>query len=189
MPESSTLTFLFTDIEGSTEKWEEQPERMADAVGRHDVLLRNTVEANGGPSSRRPATGFTRPFRRRPRAGAVIDIQPPLPTRPRRREWDRSALRLAHRRGPGARQRLLRRHHQSRRADHERRPAARCLPRRRSRSCRAAACRRRSRSRTSATCASKGSRPWSRLPGRSPAAYQKFRRCASSRRRRITCPS
>ena len=48
MSESSVLTFLFTDIEGSTSKWEEQPEQMAQAVGRHDALLRDVVQANRG---------------------------------------------------------------------------------------------------------------------------------------------
>ena len=42
------LTFLFTDIEGSTEKWEQAPQRMAQAVARHDALLRGVVEAHGG---------------------------------------------------------------------------------------------------------------------------------------------
>ena len=42
------LTLLFTDIEGSTEKWEQAPERMAHALARHDVLLRAAVEAHGG---------------------------------------------------------------------------------------------------------------------------------------------
>ncbi len=41
-------TFLFTDIEGSTEKWEQEPELMAKAVAAHDALLRNAVEKNRG---------------------------------------------------------------------------------------------------------------------------------------------
>ena len=41
-------TFLFTDIEGSTEKWEQEPERMAKAVAGHDALLRDAVEKNRG---------------------------------------------------------------------------------------------------------------------------------------------
>ncbi|MEP7274901.1 MAG: adenylate/guanylate cyclase domain-containing protein, partial [Betaproteobacteria bacterium] len=48
MPEFSVLTFLFTDIEGSTSKWEEQPEQMAQAVGRHDALLRGLVQEHRG---------------------------------------------------------------------------------------------------------------------------------------------
>jgi predicted ATPase/class 3 adenylate cyclase len=43
-----TVTFLFTDIEGSTRLWESQPEAMQIALARHDVLLRNAIEQNGG---------------------------------------------------------------------------------------------------------------------------------------------
>ncbi len=46
--ESDIVTLLFTDIEGSTEKWEKEPERMADALARHDMLLRAAVEAHRG---------------------------------------------------------------------------------------------------------------------------------------------
>ncbi len=42
-----TVTFLFTDIEGSTRKWETQA-GMSGALERHDVLLRNAIEGNGG---------------------------------------------------------------------------------------------------------------------------------------------
>ena len=35
---SGTVTFLFTDIEGSTTRWEHQPEAMGTALARHDVL-------------------------------------------------------------------------------------------------------------------------------------------------------
>ena len=41
-------TFLFTDIEGSTRLWEEQPETMRLALVRHDALLRAAIETNGG---------------------------------------------------------------------------------------------------------------------------------------------
>lgn len=44
----STVTFLFTDIEGSTRLWEEDPERMAPALACHDSLVRRAVEANQG---------------------------------------------------------------------------------------------------------------------------------------------
>src|SRR5215510_8818457 len=43
-----TVTFLFTDIEGSTRLWEEQPETMRLALARHDALLRAAIETNGG---------------------------------------------------------------------------------------------------------------------------------------------
>ena len=45
---SGTVTFLFTDIEGSTHLWEEQPEAMRAALARHDELLRTAVAAHGG---------------------------------------------------------------------------------------------------------------------------------------------
>ena len=41
------VTLLFTDIEGSRGKWV-RSERMADALARHDVLLRTAVEAHRG---------------------------------------------------------------------------------------------------------------------------------------------
>jgi predicted ATPase/class 3 adenylate cyclase len=45
---SGTITFLFTDIEGSTRRWEEEREAMSGALARHDALMRRTIEAHGG---------------------------------------------------------------------------------------------------------------------------------------------
>ncbi len=45
---SRTLTFLFTDIEGSTARWEERGPAMAAALARHDALLRAAIEERGG---------------------------------------------------------------------------------------------------------------------------------------------
>jgi len=42
------VTFLFTDIEGSTRLWEEQSEAMRTALARHDAILRVAVAAHGG---------------------------------------------------------------------------------------------------------------------------------------------
>lgn len=42
------LTFLFTDIEGSTSLWEESPEAMAETLREHDDLMRDSIEQNGG---------------------------------------------------------------------------------------------------------------------------------------------
>jgi predicted ATPase/class 3 adenylate cyclase len=44
----SVTAFLFTDIEGSTRLWEEEPERMRSALARHDELARGAVEGNHG---------------------------------------------------------------------------------------------------------------------------------------------
>src|SRR6266404_281772 len=45
---SGTVTFLFTDIEGSTRLWETQREAMTTALQRHDALLRRCIESHGG---------------------------------------------------------------------------------------------------------------------------------------------
>src|SRR5436190_1765164 len=45
---TGTITFLFTDIEGSTKLWEQHPQAMQQALAHHDVLLRNAIEAHGG---------------------------------------------------------------------------------------------------------------------------------------------
>jgi predicted ATPase/class 3 adenylate cyclase len=45
---SGTVTFLFTDLEGSTRLWEEHPVAMRDALARHDVIVRDAVESHGG---------------------------------------------------------------------------------------------------------------------------------------------
>jgi class 3 adenylate cyclase len=42
------VTFLFTDIEGSTRLWECFPEAMQAALARHDALMRAEIEAYGG---------------------------------------------------------------------------------------------------------------------------------------------
>ena len=45
---TGTVTFLFTDLEGSTRLWEEHPEAMKAALARHDEILRDAVAAHGG---------------------------------------------------------------------------------------------------------------------------------------------
>src|SRR5262245_22338908 len=45
---SGTVTFLFTDIEGSTRLWEAHPEAMREALLQHDDLLRACIESHGG---------------------------------------------------------------------------------------------------------------------------------------------
>ena len=45
---TGTVTLLFTDIEGSTQHWEQQRAAMPDALRRHDELLRAAIEAHGG---------------------------------------------------------------------------------------------------------------------------------------------
>ena len=45
---TGTVTFLFTDLEGSTRLWEEHPEAMREALARHDEILRDAVVSHGG---------------------------------------------------------------------------------------------------------------------------------------------
>jgi class 3 adenylate cyclase len=47
-PASATLTFLFTDLEGSSRLWERFPGAMTAALARHDTILRTAVEAWDG---------------------------------------------------------------------------------------------------------------------------------------------
>jgi predicted ATPase/class 3 adenylate cyclase len=45
---TGTITFLFTDVEGSTKLWERNPEAMSKALSHHDELIRNAFEAHDG---------------------------------------------------------------------------------------------------------------------------------------------
>lgn len=55
---SGTVTFLFTDIEGSTQLWENQPEAMGTALTQHDALLRSAIESNQGKIVKSTGDGF-----------------------------------------------------------------------------------------------------------------------------------
>ena len=45
---SGVLTFLFTDIEGSTRRWEFDADAMRSALVAHDKVLRTAIEAYDG---------------------------------------------------------------------------------------------------------------------------------------------
>jgi class 3 adenylate cyclase len=47
-PPTGTVTFLFTDIEGSTKLWEDNAPAMQAALARHDELLRLAIEKHSG---------------------------------------------------------------------------------------------------------------------------------------------
>jgi predicted ATPase/class 3 adenylate cyclase/Tfp pilus assembly protein PilF len=47
-PPTGTVTFLFTDIEGSTKMWEQDSSSMQVALARHDEILRRVTEEHGG---------------------------------------------------------------------------------------------------------------------------------------------
>jgi len=45
---SGVVTFLFTDVEGSTRRWENDAESMKEALAGHDEVLRQVIETHGG---------------------------------------------------------------------------------------------------------------------------------------------
>ena len=45
---TGTVTFLLTDVEGSTQRWEVAPTAMAAAIARHYELLAQAIERHGG---------------------------------------------------------------------------------------------------------------------------------------------
>jgi predicted ATPase/class 3 adenylate cyclase len=45
---TGTVTFLFTDIEGSTRLWEQHPQAMREALARHNALLAHGIHQYGG---------------------------------------------------------------------------------------------------------------------------------------------
>ena len=73
---SDVLTFLFTDIEGSTRRWEADADAMRVALETHNRLLRDTVEAHGGQVFNYTGDGmcavFTSP---RPAVDAAVAAQ------------------------------------------------------------------------------------------------------------------
>src|SRR5215212_8579203 len=55
-----TVTFLLTDVEGSTALWEQAPEAMRTALARHDVLFEQAVRDHGGAHIRPRGEGDSR---------------------------------------------------------------------------------------------------------------------------------
>src|SRR5258708_4899327 len=54
---AGTVSFLLTDIEGSTKRWEKHPRIMEEAVHRHDEILIRIVEQYGGADLRKKGEG------------------------------------------------------------------------------------------------------------------------------------
>src|SRR5918997_5496707 len=57
---TGTVTFLFTDVEGSTRLWEQHPEPMGTALARHDALIEGIVDDHGGALVRPRGEGDSR---------------------------------------------------------------------------------------------------------------------------------
>jgi class 3 adenylate cyclase len=59
---SGTVTFLFTDIEGSTRLFERHPEAMKEALVRHNALLQRSIGAHRGHVFQVQGDGFCAAF-------------------------------------------------------------------------------------------------------------------------------
>src|SRR5437879_9465047 len=78
------MTFLFTDIEGSTRLWEQSPEAMRGAMARHDAVLRVAIEGHGGSVFKTVGDQFCAAFATAPDAlAAAVAAQRALGTE----EW------------------------------------------------------------------------------------------------------
>src|SRR5829696_7033520 len=60
---AGTVTFLFTDLEGSTRLWREHPEAMRGALARHDELVQQAVVTADGLVVKTTGDGFHAVFR------------------------------------------------------------------------------------------------------------------------------
>ncbi|MFN2459526.1 MAG: tetratricopeptide repeat protein [Candidatus Velthaea sp.] len=73
---SGTVTFLFSDIEGSTQRWEARPVQMQAALRRHDALVRAAIETHGGHVFKSMGDQFCAAFARTADAiAAAFDAQ------------------------------------------------------------------------------------------------------------------
>src|SRR5260221_7381199 len=83
---TGTVTFLFTDIEGSTKLWEQNPEMMKSALARHDALLRKIIEHHGGYVFKTMGDAYCAAFGAAPKAvEAALDAQRALQSE----AWDK----------------------------------------------------------------------------------------------------
>ena len=65
---TGTVTFLFTDIEGSTARWEQQRQAMQAALARHDAILREVIAVHGGHVFKTVGDAFCAAFATAPAA-------------------------------------------------------------------------------------------------------------------------
>src|SRR6478672_9402605 len=68
---TGTVSFLFTDVEGSTKLWERHPDQMRAALARHDHLIESLVEKHQGVVVRSRGEGDSR-FAVFPRASDAV---------------------------------------------------------------------------------------------------------------------
>ena len=75
-PPTGTVTFLFSDIEGSAIRWDGHRAEMQQAIRRHDELMRAAIEHNGGYVFKTIGDAFCAAFATVPEAvTAALDVQ------------------------------------------------------------------------------------------------------------------
>jgi predicted ATPase/class 3 adenylate cyclase len=73
---SGTVTFLFTDLEGSTRLWEQFPDEMREALALHDEIVCKTIEGHDGQIVKSTGDGVHAVFGAAYDAlGAALDAQ------------------------------------------------------------------------------------------------------------------
>jgi hypothetical protein len=73
---TGAVTFLFSDIEGSTQRWDAHPEAMKAAVKRHERVLNDAIVHHGGYVFKSMGDAFCAAFRSAHTAiAAAIDAQ------------------------------------------------------------------------------------------------------------------
>jgi predicted ATPase/class 3 adenylate cyclase len=78
-PPTGTVTFLFTDIEGSTQRWERDRAAMQANVRRHDAIIRAAIEAHNGHVFKTIGDAFCAAFALAPDAiAAALEAQQSL---------------------------------------------------------------------------------------------------------------
>jgi predicted ATPase/class 3 adenylate cyclase len=86
-PPTGTLTFLFTDIEGSTRLWEHDAPAMQAALARHDKLLKLAIEERGGYVFKTVGDAFCAVF---PTASDALEAALEIQRRLLSSEWEQS---------------------------------------------------------------------------------------------------
>jgi len=59
---TGTVTFLFSDVEGSTRLWEVHPQEMQVAIARHDVIMQTAIAEKNGHVVKQRGDGFHAAF-------------------------------------------------------------------------------------------------------------------------------
>ena len=73
---TGTVSFLFTDVEGSTRLWDRYPDAMRDALAHHDEILREAITGRGGFVFSTAGDSFSASFSTPTRAvAAAVDAQ------------------------------------------------------------------------------------------------------------------